>query len=101
MKTKEQMKAKARELISKCKAAAERPGAYSFLPIGNLQEIQREFERESSDPRLLLKMAGALARLITESYAFSESPLGTELLDFADEICYQYDPRFRREGSGS
>ena len=95
------MKEKVTELIIKCKAAAEHPGAYGFLPdiIEELEDIRSELEKEKPDPNMLLAWTRGLGRLITESYAFSESPLGGELLDLVTEIVSQYDPRFRQAGS--
>ncbi|MCR4408593.1 MAG: hypothetical protein NUW24_17015 [Anaerolineae bacterium] len=93
------MKTKVRDLIAECKAAAERPGAYGFLPdiIGELEDIQSELEKDEPDPNILLVWTRGLGRLVTESYAFSESPLGGKLLDLVTEIVSRYDPRFRQE----
>jgi len=89
------------ELIAECKDAAERPGAYGFLPdiIGELEDIQCELEKEEPDSCLLSFRAGGLGRLVTDSYAFSESPLGGRLLDLITKIVSRYDPRFC-QGSG-
>jgi len=87
-----------RELAAECRAAAEHPGAYGFLPdiIGELEDIQSEIEKDETDPNLLLVWTQGLGRLVTDSYAFSESPLGGKLLDVVTEIVSRYDPRFRQ-----
>ncbi|MBC7228459.1 MAG: hypothetical protein H5T61_14710 [Thermoflexales bacterium] len=91
------MKDKVRELITECKAVATQPGAYGFLPdiIGELEDILKELEKDQPDHERLLMWVRGLGRLVTDSYAFSESPLGSKVLDVITEIVSQYDPRFR------
>lgn len=64
--------------------AKEEPKAFAFLPGIEAQldwMIQRIFKSRAERS----KSAGALARVVTEDYAFSESDLGGRLLEVADE----------------
>lgn len=94
------MKSKIQELIVECEAVAKQSGAFGYLPdiIGELKDIQSELEKDEPNPDLLLVWSRGLGRLVTDSYAFSESPLGGKLLDLITEIVSQYDPRFRQMG---
>ncbi len=97
------METKVREIIAECKAAAKRPGAFGYLPgiVRTLEAIHSELQKSEFDPGTLVMLAGGLGRLVTDSYAFSESPLGGKLLDLVTEIVSQYDPRFRQaNGTG-
>jgi len=87
------MKTRIDELLIEAKNASQSPGAYGFLPgiIKSLEAIQDELEKDGPDPEILVKRVGGLGRLVTESYAFSESPLGTKLLDLITEIVSRYD----------
>ncbi len=59
--------------------------SYPFLPeIAQSLEVMCESLSSPRDRRL--KMAGALERLVTEVYSFSESPLGEELLKLSDDF---------------
>ncbi|KDA54436.1 hypothetical protein EG19_12025 [Thermoanaerobaculum aquaticum] len=92
------MKGEIQGLIAKCKVAAKQPAAYGFLPdiIGELEDIKSELEKDQPNPERLLLWARGLGRLVTDSYAFSESPLGTELLELADDVVRKYAWRFPR-----
>jgi hypothetical protein len=75
------------QILDKVKMAMEKGGSYPYLPeIAQSLEAMKEgliFSRERR-----AKMAGALERIVTEDFAFSESPLGEEILklsgDFAE-----------------
>lgn len=62
----------------------ERAGAFGFLP--SVANVLEQMIEEISAPRMKRdRIAGALGRLVTEDYAFSESELGGKLLELADE----------------
>jgi hypothetical protein len=73
--------------ILEAESAAKKPNSYGYLPpiIESLRRILND-DAATMNERERHRSAGALARLITESFAFSESTLGTKLLDLADEI---------------
>jgi hypothetical protein len=73
--------------ILEAESAARKPNSYAFLPpiIESLKRTLND-DPETMSQKDRDRRAGALAKLITQSFAFSESPLGTKLLDLADEI---------------
>ena len=94
------MKATLTRLLAKARNASQNPGAYAFLPdiIKSLEEIQRELDRSNPDSKALVHRVGGLGRLVTESFAFSESPLGQELLGFVSDIVYTHKGRESPKG---
>ncbi len=80
MKTENQI----RILIQTAINANSKPGSYAFLPeiIASLEKMQNSLNEDSDRRR---KMAGALGRLVTEDWNFSESDLGQQLLDLVNE----------------
>lgn len=73
------------DVLAKSRASQKETRAYPFLP-----EIIHSLEAMAlnvSAPRSRrARMASALERLVTEDFAFSESPLGADLLKIADEF---------------
>ncbi|KPL89271.1 hypothetical protein SE16_02000 [Ardenticatena maritima] len=85
---------KIKALLAQAKDAAQEPQSHWLLPhVINVLEAMLDC---LPDQKALLGAAGALGRIVTDDYAFSESPLGGELLDLVTEIVSQCDPRFRR-----
>ncbi len=74
--------------IREAETAGTVPGAYAFLPeiIESLKAMQSSSTMTSAERE---RLAGSLGRLVTEDYAFSESPLGTRLLELADQFASQ------------
>lgn len=79
------LKARITEALVQGEKACKSPGAYPFLPeiqetlkamLAGLARTQKERER----------LAAALGRLATEDFGFSESQLGTTLLELADDF---------------
>mgnify|MGYP000633940014 FL=1 len=88
----ETTKKRINELLQEAREAAKRPDAYGLLPdvIRIMEMLQHKLESDSPDLEAIVRGAGALGRVVTDSYSFSESPLGSKLLDFVNEIIYQY-----------
>ena len=79
------MKNKIEKILVKVKDAMEDEGSYPFLPeIAQSIEAMKDGMTLNHERRS--KMAGALERLVTEDYAFSESTLGEEILKLSDEF---------------
>lgn len=73
------------EVLSLAKQAIQTPEAYAYLPeiIRTLEVMLNSLHQDREDRG---RIARGLGRLVTEDYAFSESPLGTELLKLADDF---------------
>lgn len=83
---------KTTELLSEARVASECQDAYGLLPdiISVLEQIQAYLEVPRPDKHLVARGAGALGRVVTDSYEFSESDLGTRLLQLVDELAASY-----------
>ena len=79
------MKQKIEQILAKLKKAMKDEGSYPFLPE-IAQSIEAMRDGLSLDRERRSKMAGALERLVTEDYAFSESTLGEEILKLSDKF---------------
>ena len=79
------MKGKIAELIDLAKRALNKPESFPFLPeiIESLENMKKNLD-ESRERKE--RMAGALGRLVTEDFNFSESELGTKILQIADDF---------------
>ena len=88
----ETTKKRINELLQEAREAAKSPDAYGLLPdvIRIMEILQNKLESDSPDLDAIVRGAGALGRVVTDSYSFSESPLGSKLLDFVNEIISQY-----------
>ncbi len=79
------MKTRIRELLGKLRQAELEGTTFPYLHevVESLEAMQDSVEvpRERR-----VKMAGAVGRLVTEDFAFSESPLGGEILELADDF---------------
>lgn len=80
------------ELLSDARAASEHQDAYGLLPdiIAILEQIQVHLSTPQSNRLLLTRGASALGRVVTDNYEFSESALGTRLLQLVDELKATY-----------
>ena len=72
------------ELIESCNAYLEKQGSYPYLPgiIETLELIRSCLESGDCEKEQSQQWLRGLGRLITEDYSFSESELGSLLLDF-------------------
>jgi hypothetical protein len=88
----ETTKKRINELLHEAREAAKSPEAYGLLPdvIRILEMLQSRLESENPDWESIVRGAGALGRVVTDSYSFSESSLGNKLLEFVNEIIVQY-----------
>jgi hypothetical protein len=79
------MKEKIAVLIDLAKRDLKKPESFPFLPeiIESLENMQKNLN-VSRDRKE--KMAGALGRLVTEDFNFSESELGNKILQIADDF---------------
>ena len=81
-----------RKLRNKALKKMGKPDSYPFLPelieyLNLFEEIiikGKAHPRHSKNERA--KLAGGMERIITESYDFSESELGNEFLEIAEEF---------------
>jgi hypothetical protein len=62
------------------------PGASGYLPP-IIASLKKMLEGRVTSREARRRVSGALWRLVTDDYAFSESPLGMLLLQIADEFC--------------
>lgn len=87
------MKTRVSKLLGEATNACQSPDAYGLLPdiVRILELIRDELESDNPDPETLVQGAGALGRVVTDSYVFSESPLGTKLLELGSDIVSKYD----------
>jgi hypothetical protein len=71
--------------VREAELASTAPGAYAFLPeiIESLKAMQSGSTMTSGERE---RLAGSLGRLVTEDFAFSEGPLGTMLLELAEQF---------------
>lgn len=86
------------ELLCDVRVASERQDAYGLLPdvISVLEQIQIHLEATPPNQHLLARGAGALGRVVTDSYEFSESELGTRLLQLVHDLAVIYGKPSRR-----
>jgi hypothetical protein len=81
----ETLKARITEALVQGEKASKSPGAYPFLP--EIQETLKAMLAGLTTPtKEREQLAGALGRLVTEDFGFSESKLGTTLLELADDF---------------
>ncbi len=89
------MKSRTKSLMTEVKVESQRPSSFGLLPeiIQVLARIQNEFDKGIPDSQHLVEGASALGRLVTDSYVFSESPLGDKLIQFVNDLYFEYDVR--------
>lgn len=71
--------------IAKAEEASQSPDAYGFLPV-IIESLKAMLAGSTMNERERERMAGGLGRLVTEDFNFSESQLGSLLLDLADQF---------------
>ncbi len=76
------------ELLTVVTMANQQPNAHRFLPYlaRSLRSMSDMSRTSGLDHASLAKAAGALGRIVTDDYAFSESSLGQRLLDLINDI---------------
>jgi hypothetical protein len=85
MKKSDDISKRLAQALAVLELAQSNPGAFSYLPeiIESLKVMMRN-TNASVEKRQ--HMAAALGRLVTEDFEFSESAIGGELLNLADEF---------------
>lgn len=84
------LKKKIVKAIAQVGLAIESPNAYGYLPyIKECLNVMLNAEAMPSQERE--RLAGALGRLVTEDSVFSESQMGTILLELADEFALEQE----------
>lgn len=79
------LNARITEALIQGEKASNSPGAYPFLP--EIQEtLKAMLAGLTRTPKERERLSGALGRLVTEDFGFSESKLGTTLLELADDF---------------
>ena len=86
MASKPSLIARISEAIRSAEEANRAPGAYGMLPQ-IIDALKKMLEGRVTSLEERTRLSGALGRLVTDDYQFSESPLGTLLLQIADEYC--------------
>jgi hypothetical protein len=80
-----QLKKRISDAISLAEVTFKDHDAYPYLPeITESLKVMRDGIQLSATERN--KIAGAMQRLVTEDFAFSESPFGTKLLELGDDF---------------
>jgi hypothetical protein len=83
------MKTRIEQLIVEVKSEMRKENSYPYLPeILNSLETMRGALSLSRERRS--KMAGALGRIVTEDYSFSESHLGDKIIKLANDFSELY-----------
>jgi len=80
------------EMLAAVTAASQQPDAHRLLPYvtKSLQALSGLSRAPTVDRSSLRKAAGALGRIVTDDYTFSESPLGQSLLDLINDIAIEF-----------
>jgi hypothetical protein len=73
------------ELTATAMQASRHPNGYAYLPE-IIESLPRMAHGQGMDGGQRRRLAGSLGRLITEDQAFAQSPLGTTLLQVADDF---------------
>ncbi len=86
------MKKRLLDILDRATAEKDNSDAYAYLPeiIETIEAIQSEVESDSLDKLKIERFLKGLGRLVTESYNFSESALGQDLLDLSTELHTTY-----------
>ena len=79
------LKARITEALVQGEKASKSPGASPFLPEIH-ETLKAMLAGLTTPPKQRERLAGALGRLVTEDFGFSESQLGTTLLELADDF---------------
>ena len=76
------------ELLTLINEVSAHPNSFPYLPTiaRSLEAMRDRIVSGDLDSAARRKMAGALGRLVTEDFAFSESSLGAQLLEFANDF---------------
>lgn len=79
------MKKSIEVVLDDARREAGKPASYPFLPeiIESLEAIR---DNPNAPKNRRVGMARALERLVMDNFAFSESPLGTAILEVANEF---------------
>ena len=72
-------------LLTKLRESSQRAESAIYLP-DIIQSLEAMLKNLDAPRERRVRMAGALERLVTEDFAFSESSLGGEVLELADDF---------------
>jgi hypothetical protein len=79
------LRARIAESLDRAEKASERLDSYPFLP--EIREILKGMlARPTMAANERERLSAALGRLVTEDFTFSESEMGTTLLELADDF---------------
>ncbi len=86
------MKTYLRRIIRDVSLAEQLPNAYGYLSdiAGGLRAIDEALSTRRPNYAFVVGQAGAVGRLVTEDFGFSESALGLELLGLVNRIVNEY-----------
>jgi len=82
------MKKEIKQIIRKAEMESRRKGTYPYLTdiIAILRQMLDSFcSGEIEDHKFRKKIVGGLGRIVTEDYSFSESSLGSQLLEIGEQ----------------
>jgi hypothetical protein len=93
---KETLRARVIGALVQAEKGSEGPGSYAFLP-----EIKESLKAmlaglTTMTPTERERLSGSLGRLVTEDFGFSESEMGTTLLELADDFATSRPAAARR-----
>jgi hypothetical protein len=77
------MKARIHTVLAKLRESGQKRGPAIYLPE-IIRSLESMLDNLDAPQERRARMAGALERLVTEDYSFSESSLGGEILELAD-----------------
>jgi len=73
--------------IREAESAAKKPNSYGFLPgIIKTLKVMLNDDTDTMSQKDRDRRVGGLGKLITDDFTFSESPLGTKLLEVANRF---------------
>ncbi|MBC7121416.1 MAG: hypothetical protein H5T33_07640 [Candidatus Methanosuratus sp.] len=96
-----ELRQKVEFVIDRTKQYFQDPDAPSFLPyiLSWLQEVAEELGKSEPNREMLMGLARAIGRGVTDDYQFSESPVGTAILEIVSDIVHYYESQSHNDKS--